>query len=336
MYFSILFLIFFLITIISYFKREFLFTNLISQLKMYLAKQEHPSTKPGTISVGAIASSSESDEITEVQKVWNINDHVVWLGQPAVIVKIIKSSEGPDKYFIQWNECGFHAIANGNDLTSPSVTAIQLIRFNPDKLLDFAVVNNFYQDPDTVRRIALEQTFKPDLKWYKGKRTEEKFLFPYMKEEFEKILRHRVVGWLDQKANGIFQLTKYTDPLVWHSDSQTYAAAIYLTPNAPAGAGTSFWRDKKYHCRRPPTHPEEYSRFSSDEERNKVMNEVYTEYTITHPDPWELVDRVGGIYNRLVMWNGNLIHSASSYEGFDLPDDKEGRLVQLFFFDVER
>jgi regulation of enolase protein 1 (concanavalin A-like superfamily) len=54
--------------------------------------------------------------------------------------------------------------------------------------------------------------------------------------------------------NGVFQITSGNDPLVWHSDSQDYAAAIYLTKDGPTNAGTSFWKDKKYGCRRPPSH----------------------------------------------------------------------------------
>ena len=61
-----------------------------------------------------------------------------------------------------------------------------------------------------------------------------------------------------------------------------------------------------------------------------VQNGVYSPYNLTHGDDWELVDRIGGVYNRLVIWDASLIHSASSYEGFE----DFTRLVQLFFFSV--
>ena len=38
-------------------------------------------------------------------------------------------------------------------------------------------------------------------------------------------------------------------------DIQSYAAAVYLTPDAPPQSGTSFWRDRVHGCRRRPDHP---------------------------------------------------------------------------------
>lgn len=204
------------------------------------------------------------------------------------------------------------------------------------------IVDRFYTNPDWVRDFALQQDFQSDLRIYKGKRTKERFLWPNLKEEFERLLQRNIHDWLDQPANGVFQITGYDDPLVWHSDAQNYAAAIYLTPDAPVGAGTSFWRDKQFHCRRPPSHPLEADKFideqnpaNSESKRQIAYDEIYSLYNLTHPDNWELVDRVGAVYNRLVIWDAKLIHSASSYQGLVSDSLENGRLVQLFFFSVE-
>ena len=37
------------------------------------------------------------------------------------------------------------------------------------------VVDNFYSNPYAVRDFALKQEFKEDLRYYKGRRTEEQF-----------------------------------------------------------------------------------------------------------------------------------------------------------------
>jgi hypothetical protein len=194
------------------------------------------------------------------------------------------------------------------------------------------IVDNFYKNPDEVRLFALEQEYVPNLKRYKGKRTTERYLWPFLKEEFERVLGRPIVDWLNQPCNGCFQVTGFNDPLVWHSDLQSYAAAIYLTPDAPVSAGTSFWRDKKYGARRPPEHPLEADRFATMSHA-VASNEIYSKYNILHPDNWELVDKVGSIYNRLVIWDAQMIHSASSYEGMG-DSVAEARLVQLFFFTV--
>ncbi len=188
---------------------------------------------------------------------------------------------------------------------------------DPPSLL---VVDRFYQDPDGVRRFALAQEYEADLRYFKGERTKRKFLFPWVKEEFERRLGCKIIDWLDQPANGSFQKTTGEDPIVWHSDTQSYAAAIYLTLDATEDHGTSFWRHRDLGARRPSPH-------------HAINAELYSEYNLLHPDNWQLVDRVGSVYNRLVIWDAQLIHSATSYEGFTRDNP---RLVQLFFFSVAR
>jgi hypothetical protein len=192
------------------------------------------------------------------------------------------------------------------------------------------VVDDFYTDPDAVRAEALGTEYEADGRYFKGVRSKKKFLYPYVKEEFERLLRVTIADWLDQPANGSFQKTTGADPLVWHSDTQSYAAAVYLTAQLgtlrngrncdPVLSGTSFWRNKITGARRPPGSADDYQ-------------ETYSQFNLTHPDNWELVDRVGSVYNRLVLWDAQLIHSATSYEGFTETDP---RLVQLFFFNVVR
>lgn len=196
------------------------------------------------------------------------------------------------------------------------------------------VMDYFYTNPDKIRDIALNQDYHENIKFYKGKRTAERFLWPMLKETFESLLNKKIHGWLDQGANGCFQITGYQDPLVWHSDTQSYAAAIYLTPDAPVGAGTSFWRSKIGGVRRPPTHPLEVENFESKTQAADLESKIYTNENFVSPDNWELVDKVGAVYNRLVIWDAKLIHSASTYEGFSGAEPDNSRLVQLFFFNV--
>lgn len=196
------------------------------------------------------------------------------------------------------------------------------------------VVDDFYEDPDHIRAIALVQHFGANERFYKGRRTAEHFLWPHLREEFERLVGVKVVDWLQQSANGCFQITGFEDPLVWHSDQQSVAAAIYLTPDAPIGAGTSFWRDRIHGVRRPPTHPLEAHRFGDEVARAAAVDEIYTANNVVHADNWELVDRVGAVYNRLVIWDAQLIHSASSYQDISGASADSSRLVQLFFFNI--
>lgn len=179
------------------------------------------------------------------------------------------------------------------------------------------VVDGFYKNPEEIVAAADSMEFKEDTRYFKGVRSAN-YLLPYIKEEFERILRVQIVDWLNQPMNGVFQRTNSEHPIVWHSDSQSYAAAVYLTKDAGVGYGTSFWREKNTGCRRPPSHPLEGKPHLKD-------SDVYSQYNLLNPDNWELVDRVGSVYNRLVIWDAKMIHSATQYGNFE-------RLVQLFFF----
>jgi hypothetical protein len=100
-----------------------------------------------------------------------------------------------------------------------------------------------------------------------------------------------------------------------HHDPQQYAGVLYLTPDAPVEAGTSLYRSKMTNSML--GYGPEYS-------------EVYPRGNLD-PSQFERVDTIGNVYNRLILFNSHMIHSASSYFG----NSKEsGRLVQLFFFDL--
>lgn len=194
--------------------------------------------------------------------------------------------------------------------------------------------DNFFNDPDEIRAIALAQEYGEDLRRYKGLRSTQRFLWPHLREELGRLLGTPVTNWLNLDMNGVFQQTSYQDPLVWHHDSQSYAAAVYLTPDAPPQSGTSFWRDCVHGCRRRPDHPLERKRLGSDQAVAAARSVIYDPYNIENGDNWELMESVAGLYNRLVIWDAALIHSATSYDHFNANGTAPTRLVQLFFFDI--
>lgn len=183
------------------------------------------------------------------------------------------------------------------------------------------VVDNFYKYPHVICDDASKAQYTTNDHLYKGERSRYNFLYPYVKEEFERLLNVRITDWLSQPMNGVFQITRKENPLVWHSDSQDYAGAIYLTHDND-NIGTSFWKSRSGSCRRPANHPLENK--ASD-----LNAEIYSDFNLVNPDNWLLVDRVGSVFNRLVLWDAKLIHSATMY-----PETE--RLVQLFFFNIQK
>lgn len=178
------------------------------------------------------------------------------------------------------------------------------------------IVDDFYENPDEVRAFALSQEFVAHPEYHRGQRTERVYLFDGIKERFEQVIGRRIRNWEQYGVNGCFQSCISTDPIVYHSDIQTYAAVIYLTPNAPPQGGTKILRSihtKKYKC----------DGFDS----NQVYRHGFYDST-----EFETVDNIGNIYNRLVIWDAQCIHAASTYFGNSL---ESGRLFHIFFFDLE-
>jgi hypothetical protein len=116
----------------------------------------------------------------------------------------------------------------------------------------------------------------------------------------------KIPSWDKEPINGRFQICTAEDPIVFHSDTQRYAATIFLTPDAPPEAGLSIVRNREG----APPQPSNF--FDSTQ--------------------WQTVDRVGNVYNRLVLWESQRTHAPSSYFGHTI---ENGRLFWVFFFDAE-
>lgn len=182
------------------------------------------------------------------------------------------------------------------------------------------VVDNFYSDPMAIRKFAQAQEYVEGGlgRGFIGRRTVQQFLFPGIKETFESIMGKKITAWREHGMNGRFQLNIGGEQLVYHCDSQKYAAMIYLTPNAPPSCGTSTFMHRAtrtYH--------------NSDPNINKVFYNIKTTMDGTIYDN---VDKFGNIFNRLVIFDAGCIHAASEYFGADMED---GRLWHMFFFDAE-
>jgi hypothetical protein len=177
------------------------------------------------------------------------------------------------------------------------------------------VIDDFYNNPDEVRNFALSQEFDVTGNW-PGSRTKT-FINESTKETIQKILQDVSGNVTDWQANdgytGSFQLTTSMDRSWIHADSyNTWAGVLYLTPDAPLSGGTGIFR---------------YKKTGSMMEDGTDLSGVTQDMT-----KWELVDRVGNIYNRLVLYRGNNYHMSLDYFG---KDKEDGRLFQLFFITTE-
>ena len=176
------------------------------------------------------------------------------------------------------------------------------------------IVDNFYNDPYTVRDIALSMEFVADIRYYKGLRSTVPYRSQQIKDYFEKIIGEPIVNWENHGFNGCFQITTAEDPQVYHCDQQKWAAMIYLTPNAPYDSGT------RLHI-----HRETGMFHGTDPNIGNAFAGGFYDST-----KFDTFAYAGNVFNRLVIMDARNIHSAGTYFG---NSRETGRLVQLFFFD---
>ena len=175
------------------------------------------------------------------------------------------------------------------------------------------VVDDFYANPDEVRKFAMSLEYKRDIRFYKGQRTES-YRFEGLKETFETIIGEKINNWEEHGHNGCFQIVTAEDPQVYHHDLQKWAAMIYLTPNAPVDSGTRLHRSRINGA----TH------MSDDNIQGAFVGGYYDS------SKFDTIADAGNLYNRLVIMDAQNIHSAGNYFG---QDNETGRLTHLFFFD---
>lgn len=179
----------------------------------------------------------------------------------------------------------------------------------------FTVIDNFYNDPENVRALALSLGFTV-IGNYPGLRTAPCGgpWFYDIQKVFEKIIGKKIT-YFPQGYNTAFQYTNENSKTWVHHDDTEWAAVVYLTPNAPIEAGTGIFRHK------------ETGVFLHEEGVTRDFNKE----SVLEQD-WELIASSGNIFNRLVLYKGNYYHR-SLKAGFGI-DQHNGRLFQTFFFNT--
>ncbi len=186
------------------------------------------------------------------------------------------------------------------------------------------IVDDFYKNPDEVRAFALAQEYEVEGN-YPGQRTKS-FLAENVKNSIQDIVRPYAgdITWWGDDYTGSFQYTTARDRSWIHSDDTTdWAGVLYLTPNAPLSAGTGLFKHKDTGLFR-----WRNSEHSDDVNANSPVTLHSQDVT-----KWEMVDRIGNVYNRMVLYRGDLFHVSLDYFGSNKED---GRLFQVFFFNTEK
>ena len=186
------------------------------------------------------------------------------------------------------------------------------------------IIDNFYNNPMETRNYILTQEFKVKGN-YPGQRTKS-FATEELKNIFQKYIEPhggkitRFDLKEDDNYNGAFQYTTSKDRSWVHTDGwNNWAAVIFMTPYAPLSSGTGLYMY------------EDGTRY--DHEHEYRNNKTLVDRDSQDMTKWNLVDRIGNVFNRLVLFNAQHYHTSVDYFGSCKED---GRLFQTFFFSTER
>lgn len=198
---------------------------------------------------------------------------------------------------------------------------------------DVMVVDNFYEDPDSVRDYALGlQYAKYSRQWYssaleirdnelkgKGIRLAHDAIKSRLAEITQSTIDDSTWATSGDGWNGAFHYKKmrlFRNRSTIHNHCGRledvnigWSGLVYLSPNPKNDSGTSIWLQRKT--------GKAYSRES-----------IYDNRT----DDYDLVIRIKNQYNRLVLFNASVLHMGDKGYGLSM---KKARLFQTFFFNVK-
>ena len=166
------------------------------------------------------------------------------------------------------------------------------------------VIDDFLDHPDKVRQSVLDNEDK--VAWgeghYSGIRTsvtDEKYQ-QMIVDKIQSVLPFKIE--MDMNTSTFsFQMCIESDDAWCHQDDTDYSAVLYLTPHAPIDSGTLFFKQESL----PDPDSDEYGDY--------------------------IIDHIGNVYNRLVIFNGKDIPHRANIPGFG-DSLKNCRLTQHFFF----
>ena len=188
------------------------------------------------------------------------------------------------------------------------------------------IIDNFYTNALATRKFILTQEFKVRGN-YPGQRTVS-HANQHLKEMIQGYIQHfagKITKWPMAEGdssiyNGAYQFTTSRDRTWIHNDGwNNWAGVLYMTPNAPVNSGTGIFRFKDG------TRTVDEAEARGNKEILDANSQDYTK--------WELVDKVGNVFNRLVLFNSKQYHASLDYFG---TNKNNGRLFQVFFFSTEK
>jgi hypothetical protein len=182
------------------------------------------------------------------------------------------------------------------------------------------IIDDFYKYPDKIRNFALQQNYKPHNTLYKSMFFNPKLTyFTHYKliqgiEKIEKMCIDKKIWdtFITSESNGYIQyITKFDKPII-HSDGLKRSMIVYLHNNPHENSGTDFYKHKTTNYIK---------------ESLKSLKVVFKD--CTNNEKWKCYFTCKNIYNRAILFDGDLYHASTGGFGETKSD---ARLYQTFFY----
>lgn len=195
----------------------------------------------------------------------------------------------------------------------------------------YIIVDDFYNDPDTVVKVASDSLTEEDspIGNFAGVMTKDSFLSEQHRDIFQKLTLEPALN-SSTNANGRIRFTKANDSFKFHIhydvDMKTkWAGVVYLSKDHPKTDGTSFWRHLRTGLEVAPNTVEGFAKYGW---RNFHDLKAFLETEGLDESLWEKTFTVPYKYNRLVLFRPWLLHSPGPSFGDTL---ETSRKVQTIF-----
>lgn len=195
----------------------------------------------------------------------------------------------------------------------------------------YIVVDDFYNDPDALVRVATDTMREEDSPsgGYAGVMTTDSFLGEQHRDIFQKLTLEPSIN-SSTNANGRLRFTRENDSYQFHIhydvDMQTkWAGVVYLSKNHPKTDGTCFWRHLRTGLEIAPNTVEGFAKYGW---KNFNDLKAFLETEGIDESLWEKTFTIPYKYNRLVLFRPWMLHSPGPAFGDTL---QNSRIVQTIF-----
>lgn len=195
----------------------------------------------------------------------------------------------------------------------------------------YIIVDDFYNDPDHLVRVALSSLREEDSPSgnYAGVMSTESYLGENVREIFQKLTLEPSIN-SSTNANGRIRFTRANDTFKFHIHYDVdvgtkWAGVVYLSKDHPKTDGTCFWRHLRTGLEVAPNTVEGFAKYGW---KSFLDLKAFLEKEGLDESLWEKTFSIPYKYNRLVLFRPWLLHSPGPAFGDTL---ETSRKVQTIF-----